>query len=123
MNSAKAQLIYDQLLDDLENGREPSLSFIQVIETITSSNDPYESARRLGPWVRQCLPTRVDRPVTSEESFIIWGLMYGLGNRMVYALFSHVLDRKDIKEYLQLPSSGYPYLIQHISETLKQKDT
>ena len=51
MDSTRAQLIYDQLLDDCENGREPFIPFSEAVDAWSSQSGPDGYRRTLAGYL------------------------------------------------------------------------
>ena len=105
MDSTRAQLLYDQLLDDHASGRPPSVPFIEAAETLFTSKR-LDILYQLGHWLSELSDTRVDHSLTRRQCIAIWWF-FRLSRPCPYkgemwvSLFGHVISQTLLAELTQ----------------------
>ena len=99
MDSTRAQLIYDQLLDDYRNRRKPSIPFIEAMESLAARTRLEDGwVPRLGDWVINNSDLRITCHLTRPQASALW--WWGIPDLYI-DMFGHAIDRYELEELTQ----------------------
>ena len=98
MDSTRAQLICDQLLDDYRNRRKPSVPFPEAVEASVIQTRLDGWVLRLGDWLINNSDLRITHPLTYTQAAALW---WFCSPDLYIDMFVHAIDRYELKGLLQ----------------------